>query len=135
VSEERDIAVLIRQLEDERYAAMTGKDIATLDRLLDDNLTYMHSSGITDTRASYLEGLQTGVWDYEQIDRTDYQATVERELALVFCKLSIRMVIRGVFKAFDSRALAVWVRRSDGWRLLAVHSGAVAPRAESGLTG
>jgi hypothetical protein len=46
---------------------------------------------------------------------------------LGICKLSIRIVLRGVFKAFDSRALAVWVRRSDGWRLLALHSGAVVP--------
>jgi hypothetical protein len=101
--------------------------IATLDRLLDDKLIYVHSSGVADTKASYLEGLQTGVWDYQQIDRTECRVTGENDVALVFCKLSIRIVIRGTFKAFDSRALAVWVRQSDGWRLLAVQSGAIAP--------
>jgi ketosteroid isomerase-like protein len=125
VSEESRVSELVQQLEDARFAAMVGKDVETLDRLLDDKLIYMHSTGIADTKASYLEGLRTGVWDYQSVDRTDQRIQVDGDVVLVFCKMSIRLISRGVFRAFDSRALAVWVRKPDGWRLLAVQSGTI----------
>lgn len=125
MSEESRVSELVQQLEDARFAAMVGKDVETLDRLLDDKLIYMHSTGIADTRASYLEGLRTGVWDYQSVDRTDQRIQVDGDVVLVFCKMSIRLISRGVFRAFDSRALAVWVRKPDGWRLLAVQSGTI----------
>jgi ketosteroid isomerase-like protein len=118
-------AELITQLEDSRYAAMLGKDIGTLERLLDDKLIYMHSSGIVDTKASYIDGLTAGVWDYQQIDRTEVRTEISGDVALVFGTLSIRLTTRGVSKAFSTRALAVWQRSEAGWRLLAVHSGAI----------
>lgn len=38
-------AAEVLRLEDERYAAMPGKDVKALERLLDEQLVYMHSSG------------------------------------------------------------------------------------------
>ncbi|NIF77121.1 nuclear transport factor 2 family protein [Paraburkholderia sp. Cy-641] len=125
MSDENQAIEQVQQLEDARYAAMVSKDIPTLDRLLDDKLIYMHSSGVADTKSSYLEGLRTGVWDYHGIDRTELRYQIDGDIVLVFGKLAIRMMIRGVFKAFESRALAVWVRKREGWRLLAVQSGVI----------
>jgi hypothetical protein len=116
---------LIQQLEDVRYVAMVDKDVHKLDGLLDDELIYVHSTGVADTKSSYVDGLRNGAWDYQSIDRTDPRIQVDKDIALVFCKLSIRMVSHGEFRAFDSRVLAVWVRRTDNWRLLAVQSGAI----------
>lgn len=117
----------IRRLEDERYAAMLGKDLATLDRLLDDGLVYMHSTGVADTKASYLGGLRSGLWDYQGVERDDVRTEVNGDVALVFAKLTIRLITDGTFKAFGTRALAVWHRRGGTWRLLAVHSGGLPP--------
>ncbi|MFM0503211.1 MULTISPECIES: nuclear transport factor 2 family protein [Paraburkholderia] len=125
MSEENQAIEQVQQLEDARYAAMVSKDIPTLERLLDDKLIYMHSTGVADTKSSYIEGLRTGIWDYHGIDRTEPQYQVDGDIVLVFGKLAIRMITRGVFKAFESRALAVWVRKPEGWRLLAVQSGAI----------
>jgi ketosteroid isomerase-like protein len=125
MSEDYEAIERIQQLEDARYAAMVSEDIETLDRLLDDKLIYMHSTGVADTKASYIDGLRTGVWDYQSVERTEQRVQVDGDIGMVFCKMSIRLITRGVFKAFDSRALAVWVRKPDGWRLLAVQSGAI----------
>jgi ketosteroid isomerase-like protein len=128
MKEELQPAERITQLENSRYAAMLGKDIGTLERLLDDKLIYMHSSGVVDTKSSYIDGLRSGVWDYQQIDRTDVRIEISRDVALVFGKLSIRMNTRGAAKAFSTRALAIWQRGQrgeSGWTLLAVHSGAI----------
>ena len=45
----------ILALETKRIAAMTRQDLDTLDGLLADDLTYTHSRGVTDTKASFLE--------------------------------------------------------------------------------
>ena len=53
----------IERLEDERYQAMLDKDAPTLERLLHPDLVYMHSSGVADSKESYINGLLSGVWD------------------------------------------------------------------------
>lgn len=123
-SEDGATAEILR-LEDERYAAMLAKDVRALERLLDEQLVYMHSSGIADTKESYIRGLRDGVWDYQRIGRTDQTVKVSGDTALVFNRLAISIKVRGEQKALDNRALAVWVRRDGAWRLLALQSGAV----------
>ena len=44
----------ILALEDKRYAAMCGGDFAALEAMLHDELLYTHSSGLTDTKATWL---------------------------------------------------------------------------------
>ena len=53
----------IETMEDCRYAAMLDKEVKTLRFILHDQVTYVHSRGVTDTKASYIAGLETGVWD------------------------------------------------------------------------
>lgn len=115
----------IEQREDERYAAMLGKDAAALERLLHPDLVYMHSSGVADSKASYIAGLSDGTWDYKRIDRSDQTIRLHGSLALVFNRISISIVIRGVAKELDNRALAVWVDDDGTWKLLALQSGAI----------
>lgn len=117
----------IERLEDERYAAMLAKDMAALERLLHPDLVYMHSSGVADSKASYITGLRDRVWDYSRIERTDQTVRVHESLALVFNRLNIDLTVRGVPKTLDNRALAVWVEDEGAWRLVALQSGVVPP--------
>jgi len=119
-----DAAEILR-LEDERYAAMLAKDVKALERLLDGELVYMHSSGVADTKESYIRGLREHVWDYQRIGRTEQTIKVSGDTALVFNRLAISIKVRGVQKELDNRALAVWVRRGGAWRLVALQSGAI----------
>ncbi len=130
MEKEGSTAEIVR-LEEERYAAMLGKDVARLERLLDEDLVYMHSSGVADTRESYLRGLKDGVWDYLRISRTEQTVKVKGETALVFNRLAISIKVRGALKELDNRALAVWIRREGVWRLLALQSGAIPAVAKS----
>jgi hypothetical protein len=47
-----DVSSTIAALEDERYTAMLSGDAGKLDRLLDDRLRHVHSSGHVDSKAS-----------------------------------------------------------------------------------
>ena len=116
----------VRDLEEQRYRAMLGADLATLDRLLDDALTYTHSSGAIDTKASYMAGVRDKVWEYKSISRENERVVVRGDCALVFCRLRIDLLVRGAPRKVESNALAVWVGDRHQCRLLAVHSSPVA---------
>lgn len=116
----------VRELEEQRYGAMLRADLATLDRLLDDGLTYTHSSGAVDTKASYLAGVRDKTWEYKTISRENERVVVRAGCALVFCRLRIELSVRGTPKKVDSNALAVWIQDEQQYRLLAVHSSAAA---------
>jgi ketosteroid isomerase-like protein len=115
----------IARLEDERYGAIIRKDIAALQRLFHDDLIYMHSSGVFDTRTSYIEGIRDGVLDYKRVTREDQTMRVRDGVAFVFNRLTIDIVIRQAPKLLNTRALAVWLREGGQWRLIAVQSGAI----------
>jgi hypothetical protein len=116
----------VRALEEQRYRAMLGADLATLDRLLDEALTYTHSSGVVDTKASYLAGIRDKVWAYKNISRENERVVVRGDTGLVFCRLHIDLLVKGAPKKVESNALAVWVRDEGQCRLVAVQSAAVA---------
>jgi hypothetical protein len=115
----------VRDLEEQRYRAMLAADGATLDRLLDDALTYTHSSGVVDTKASYLAGVRDKLWEYKSIARENERVIVRGNTALVFCRLRIDLLVRGAPRKVESNALAVWVGDAQQCRLLAVHSSPV----------
>ena len=116
----------IRQLEEQRYAAMLAGDVAALDKLLDDALTYTHSSGVVDTKAGYIGGVRDKVWEYKNIARENERIVIRGGCGLVFCRLKIDLNVRGAPKKVDSNALAVWVEDGGQTRLVAVHSAGIA---------
>jgi hypothetical protein len=115
----------LRELEDQRYAAMLAGDAATLEALFDDALTYTHSSGVVDTKASYIAGVRDQLWAYKDITRENERVVVRGNCGLVFCRLKIDLTVRGVPRKVDSNALAVWVEAGGALRLAAVHSAGV----------
>ena len=115
----------IHQRDAARVAALLAKDTTVLDDLLDDELVYVHSTGVADTKVSYLEGLMTGVWDYHKLSLRDHRYVVHTGTVLVFCRMAIEITVRGTFKSFESNALLVWIQRPSGWKLAAVQSSSI----------
>lgn len=112
-------------LEKQRYAAMLKGDAAALEALFDDALTYTHSSGVVDTKDSYLAGMRDKVWEYKEITRENERVVIRGGCGLVFCRLRIDLNVSGTPRKVDSNALAVWVETGGATRLVAVHSAGV----------
>jgi hypothetical protein len=117
VSEQR-----ILELEEQRYAAMLTGDAATLERLFDDALTYTHSSGVVDTKESYVAGIRDKLWEYKSISREAERVVLRGDAALVYCRLRIELLMRGTLRKVDANVLGVWTRSGAEWRLLAIQS-------------
>lgn len=114
----------LRAADEARKRAMVALDVAALGALLDDGLLYMHSSGVTDDKSSYLDGVRGKVWEYKTIRTEDERITLRGDTATVFCRMMISLLVKGEPRTVDSNALLVWTRASGDWRLLSVLSSA-----------
>lgn len=119
-------AAAIEALESRRYAAMTGPDLTALTELLHDDLIYTHSSGVVDTKASYLDALASGRLRYQSAVCSDTSVRLLGTTALVAGRSAIEIVVSGTHKALRLRFLAVWTETPAGWRFIAWQSAALA---------
>jgi len=115
-----DVRVL--ELEDARWRALMSNDVAELDELFSDDLSYTHSNAMMDTKSSYLGALRTGVFRYDAIDRSDVQVRVVGGTAMVTGLADITSVAGD--RSVRTRALysAVWAMEGDTWRFVCRHS-------------
>jgi hypothetical protein len=116
-----DPSDVILALEQRRYQAMIDSDPATLERLCAAELVYTHTNTSKDDKTSLLKKLADGVLDYEWIEHPIDRVIIEGDTALVLGEVHGRVVSAGIPKDLHNLVLAVWIRRTDGWRLIAHH--------------
>jgi len=114
-----DDAGEIADLEEQRYQAMLRSDAAALAELCDDELAYTHSDGACDTKATYLQRVRDGYFDYQWLEHEIYRTIVVDDCAVVVGRMTGDVVVNGSMRHLNSAALIVWARRPNGWRLLA----------------
>lgn len=105
-----------------RRAAMISADTSALSALLGDELIWTHSSGKTDDKASFLDGIATGTVLYSALDVEDVAVAQHGDAFLCHGTLHGRASRGGVEKSLHSRFLSVWKRRREGFEMLAWQS-------------
>src|SRR3954452_16003391 len=114
-----DDAPAVLAAEDRRYQAMLDGDLATLDELCADELSYTHSNAVRDTKAEYFAKLREGYYVYHRIDHPVERVELAGDAAMVVGRMTADLTSGGVGKNIDCLAIAVWTRSASGWRLLA----------------
>lgn len=109
-------------LEDQRFAAMIARDFAALEKLVHDELLYTHSSGVTDTKASWLESMKSGKVKYRSAAATERQVRFFGEVALIRGRAAIEAEIGGEPRSLRLLFLNAWVRTPQGWKFAAWQS-------------
>lgn len=111
--------VLADQLEARRYRAMQDRDADALAALLDEDLSYTHSFGDRDSKASYLEKLRAGFFQYHEL-RPQTQAVIRRGDTLVLVgTMWARATVNGQERIIDNACTSVWAMHGGAWRFLA----------------
>ncbi|HSI51318.1 MAG TPA: nuclear transport factor 2 family protein [Ideonella sp.] len=100
---------------------MVDPDRAALEAIVADNLTYGHSGGKVDTKASFIKDLLEGNSDFVSISLTEQQVTVTGEVATVRHVLQAATNDAGKGPGtVKLHVLSVWTRQAGGaWTLLA----------------
>ena len=111
----------ILALEDERYAAMCSGDFAALEAMLHDELLYTHSSGLTDTKVTWLASLRSGKTKYKSAAFSDRKVRLAGDTALVTGRAAIEAEINGQPRSL-SVFLNAWTKTPKGWKFIAWQS-------------
>ena len=118
MSTEKDILAL----EDRRLAAMIAKDFGALEALVHEQLLYTHSSGITDTKASWLESMKSGKVKYKSATGVDRKVRVINDMALISGMAHIEADIGGQPRTLRLLFLNAWAKTPQGWKFVAWQS-------------
>src|SRR5262249_22651589 len=112
----------ILALEDKRYAAMCSGDFAALEAMLHDELLYTHSSGLTDTKATWLASLRSGRTKYKRAGCSDRKVRLAGDTALVTGRAAIEAEINGQPRSLRLVFLGAWTKTPKGWKFIAWQS-------------
>jgi ketosteroid isomerase-like protein len=107
----------ILSLEARRVEAMVKKDIATLDALLADDLTYTHSGGTTDTKASFITLIKER-GRYQGVDYSNTQVIPFAGGTSVAVRGRAQIRLEGV-AGYPVLFLDVWALRDGAWKMVA----------------
>jgi hypothetical protein len=75
-------AAAVRAAERALYDAQIAGDVAALRALLADDLVYIHSTGVAETRDEYLAGVTARLYEYGTIESRAARLHVHRDGAL-----------------------------------------------------
>jgi DNA mismatch repair protein MutH len=99
--------------------ALINADSVSLEKLAHNDLSYGHSSGQIDSKASLIRKLTSGQSDFVSINITGQTITISRQTALVRHKLDAVTNDNGKPGEVHLFVLLVWQKISRNWKLLA----------------
>lgn len=99
--------------------AMVDPDQATLSSLVADSLSYGHSGGRIDTKASFIGDLLDKKSDFVSINITDQTVHVSGDVAVIRHTLSGETLDSGKQGTVLLKVLQVWQKQGGNWKLIA----------------
>lgn len=124
-----DTEAEVRAAESRRFAAMVRSDVGELERLLAEDVTYVHSSGQAQSREELLADLASGALRYRSIEPTISRVRVYGDVSVVNGRASVRVETDGRPMEAMLVYTDVYVRRDGRWLLAAWQSTRVPPPA------
>lgn len=99
--------------------ALIDADSSKLDALTVAGLSYGHSSGLVEDKATFIKALVSGKSDFSSIQLSEQTISIQEKNALVRHILQADVVDAGTPATVKLHVLTVWVKSKSGWKLLA----------------
>jgi ketosteroid isomerase-like protein len=112
----------IQALDREWAEACVHADVAKLDQVLADDLTYTHSSGQAQTKAEFIATVREGKVRYRSIEFQQSSARVYEKTAVTNSEVRVNITVDGRDVSVHARFLHIWVKQNGRWQL-AAHQG------------
>jgi ketosteroid isomerase-like protein len=96
--------------EDSRYAAQTKSDFDALERLYGDDLVYVHSTAVVDSKASYIERQRSGL-HYRVMRPSDVKVRVFGCLAIITGRGDYEVTQNGQDSSPHLLFTSIWAKR------------------------
>jgi ketosteroid isomerase-like protein len=109
----------VRTAEQQRFEAMMKQDVAALDTLLDEDLSYVHTDGDMQSKAEFIGLIRSRRLVYESIAPSDVHVRVYEGLAIATGQSQMRVRSATGVSSFEIRFTEAYVRREERWLLTA----------------
>jgi len=109
----------VLQAEKDRFAAMVKADGPALEKLLADDLTYIHSTALLQNKAEFIKSLLAGNIDYVSIVPSDADAKVRINgtTAVATGLAAVNVIDNGKDRKIRIRYTTVYANRGGAWLL------------------
>ena len=110
----------LRLAEQSRVQALVNSDVPRLEKLLGDDLTYTHSTGIKESKAEFLHRIQSGDLKYESMQHeNEVSVRLYGDTGVLTGTSGVKVRARGQTLNLHIRFTEVWVKRGGSWQLAA----------------
>jgi len=115
----------LRQIELQRFEAMSARDTARLSEMLSDDLTYTHSNGLTENKSDHLHNIAAGKIVYQHMESEKMKIRVKGKAAVITGVVHVQGLYQG--NEFDIRLsyTNAYFKERGKWKLVAWQSGRV----------
>ena len=108
--------------EQMRFDAMTHSDTLALARLLNDDLSYMHSNGLEETKQDFIKTVATQKIIYQSITIEKHQGKIYRKNATITGICIVKGLYKGTPFEMKLRYLSFYTKKGRHWKLSAWQS-------------
>ena len=122
LSRAQDPAAAVRAAELARFEAQVKRDTVALGRLLADELRYVHSSALVETKQHFIETVATGRIVYDSLVPVEMSHRVYGETAVGTGEVRVQVEMEGKTLRVNLLFTTVHVRQQGRWRLVAWQS-------------
>jgi ketosteroid isomerase-like protein len=112
--------------EELRCTATVAQDVATLGRLLADDLVWIHSSSAVEDKSAFLARIETGSDRYLAIRRSEQSIRFRGPVAIVTGVADMDAMVAGTPRAVRNRFTNIWHSEDGILRLVSCQSTKVA---------
>lgn len=115
----KDDKQAVEQAVEKLKKGIIDADQATLEAITSDQLTYGHSAGLLEDKATFIKALVSKESDFVTIDLTDQTISIVDNTAWVRHKMAGTTNNKNVAGKVNLSVLLVWVKQKGEWKLLA----------------
>jgi len=113
----------VRKAERQRIEATRNNDVDALSKLLDDELLYVNSAGVTYDKARYLSDIRTHALCYDRdFDVRETHVRVLDNLVIIAGIMLGHSRLDGEQQVFHFPCIGVWRKHRGEWRMVAWQS-------------
>ena len=114
--------------ETARYAAQTSNDFAAMEKLFGADLTYNHSSAVSDDKAKYIDAIRSGRTKYRKMTpNSDVKTRTYGCVAIITGTAVYEVTAGGQDRTVPLRFTAIWAKRPSGLQFVSWQSTGIPP--------
>jgi hypothetical protein len=114
------VAKELLPLEKARVDTLCKGDLPGLEKFLASDLTYVHSSGVQESRAEFMDKLRTGERKYVSMEHDPGVAVRSYgDVAILTGSTKVQVILKGQTQNLHLRFTEAWQRHGKQWQVVA----------------